>query len=112
MKLKSDLPAAVLCYALSIAIACAQTISGPTLPALIDNGTIVSSRESIDTTSNAHVQEIVNAASTGTTVNKLAKLTGIAPGDRCHRHDVGLRLAMCWASSPEALAPPTMRRSQ
>ena len=42
---------------------------------LTDNGTIISSSESIDATTNSFVTEIANAGSTGTTVNKLAKLT-------------------------------------
>jgi hypothetical protein len=50
--------------------------SAPTASALSDNGTIVSSSESIDLTSNALISEIANASSTGTTLNKLAKLTG------------------------------------
>jgi hypothetical protein len=54
----------------------AQGASPMAPSALSDNGTIVSSSESIDTTTNAHVQEIPNAGSTGTTLNKLAKLTG------------------------------------
>lgn len=44
--------------------------------ALSDNGTIVSSSESFDLTSHAAISEIANASSTGTTVNKLAKLSG------------------------------------
>ena len=44
--------------------------------ALSDNGTIVSSSESIDLTSTSILSEIANAGTTGTTVNKLAKLTG------------------------------------
>lgn len=44
--------------------------------ALSDNGTIVSSSESFDLTSHAALSEIANASSTGTTVNKLAKLSG------------------------------------
>lgn len=44
--------------------------------AISDNGTIVSTTESIDIKSNSIVTEINNAASTGTTINKLAKLTG------------------------------------
>lgn len=41
-----------------------------------DNGTIVSSSESVDVTSNALVSEVANAGTTGTTVNKVAKLNG------------------------------------
>ena len=48
----------------------AMAVSG-----LTDNGTIISSSESIDATTNGFVTEIANAGSTGTTVNKLAKLT-------------------------------------
>lgn len=44
--------------------------------AITDNATIVSSTESVDIVGNAIVSEIANAGSTGTTVNKLAKLTG------------------------------------
>ena len=44
--------------------------------ALSDNGTIVSSSESFDLTSHAAISEIANASSTGTTLNKLAKLSG------------------------------------
>ena len=44
--------------------------------ALNDNGTIIKSTESIDTKTNATVWEIANASSVGTTLNKLAKLTG------------------------------------
>jgi hypothetical protein len=44
--------------------------------AVTDNGTIVKVSESLDVTSNGFVAEIANASSTGTTVNKLAKLTG------------------------------------
>lgn len=53
-----------------------QGTSAIAATAITDNGTIISTSESIDTTSFAHVQEITNAGSTGTTVNKLAKLTG------------------------------------
>jgi hypothetical protein len=41
---------------------------------LTDNGTIVSSSESLDATSNGFVTEIANAGTTGTTANKLAKI--------------------------------------
>src|SRR6266436_3874150 len=44
--------------------------------ALTDNGTIVSSSESVDVTSKAVLMEIANEGSTGTTQNKLVKLTG------------------------------------
>lgn len=44
--------------------------------ALSDNGTIVSSSELIDLTSTSVLSEIANAGTTGTTVNKLAKLSG------------------------------------
>jgi hypothetical protein len=44
--------------------------------ALNDNGTIIKSTESIDTKTNATVWEIANESGTGTTVNKLAFLTG------------------------------------
>src|SRR6185437_1776201 len=44
--------------------------------ALSDNGTIVSSTEPIDLAGKSTISEIANAASTGTTVNKLAKITG------------------------------------
>jgi hypothetical protein len=53
--------------------------SAPVASSITDNGTIVSTSEPIDTTNSAHLQEIANAGSTGTTVNKLAKLTG-SPG--------------------------------
>jgi hypothetical protein len=53
-----------------------QGTSAIATSALTDNGTVVSSSESIDTVNNAHLQEIANAGTTGTTVNKLAKLTG------------------------------------
>jgi hypothetical protein len=43
--------------------------------ALTDNGTIVTSTESIDAKTNGFVTEVSNDGSTGTTVNKLAKLT-------------------------------------
>lgn len=41
-----------------------------------DNGTINTSTESIDLQANAQLTEIANAGTTGTTLNKLAKLTG------------------------------------
>lgn len=41
---------------------------------LTDNGTIVSSSESVDVTSKAVLMEIANAGTTGTTLNALAKL--------------------------------------
>lgn len=41
---------------------------------LSDNGTVVSSSESIDATGKSYITEIANAGTTGTTVNKLAKL--------------------------------------
>lgn len=44
--------------------------------ALTDNGTNVLTSEPIDLTSKSVLSEIANASSTGTTVNKLAKLTG------------------------------------
>ena len=50
--------------------------SAPSVSALSDNGTIVSTSEPINLTSQPLVQEIANAGSTGTTLNKLAKLTG------------------------------------
>lgn len=53
-----------------------QGASAMVASGLSDNGTVVSSSESIDITSHAHVQEIANAGTTGTTLNKLAKLTG------------------------------------
>jgi hypothetical protein len=54
----------------------AQGASPMVASALSDNGSVVSSSESIDITTNAHVQEIANAGTTGTALNKLAKLTG------------------------------------
>ncbi len=53
-----------------------QGASAMTPSALSDNGTIVSTTENIDLTSNAEVTEIANASATGTTMNLLAKLTG------------------------------------
>lgn len=51
--------------------------SSPMAPsALSDNGTLVSSSEPLDLTSKSLVTEIANAGVTGTTVHKLAKLTG------------------------------------
>ena len=50
--------------------------SAPSVSALSDNGTIVSTSEPVNLTSQPLVQEIANASSTGTTLNKLAKLTG------------------------------------
>jgi hypothetical protein len=44
--------------------------------ALTDDGTKVSTTEPIDLTSKSLLVEVANASSTGTTVNKLAKLTG------------------------------------
>ncbi len=46
-----------------------------TASALADNGTIVTSTEPVDVEGNALVTEVANSA-TGTTLNKLAKLTG------------------------------------
>lgn len=48
----------------------------PSISALVDNGTIVTATEPVDVEGNPYVIEVANAASTGTTVNKLAKLTG------------------------------------
>ena len=53
-----------------------NTTSALATSALTDNGTIVSSSEPIDVTSQSVLTEIANASSTGTTVHKLAKLTG------------------------------------
>ena len=53
--------------------------SGPhvlTNSSIIDNGTFISNSESVDLQTNALVSEYSNATSTGTTVNKLVKLTG------------------------------------
>jgi hypothetical protein len=50
--------------------------SSPVVSALSDNGTIVSSTESVSLTTNAAITEIANAGTTGTTLNKLAKATG------------------------------------
>lgn len=51
--------------------------SSPMVPsALTDDGTKVSSSEPVDLTNGALVTEIPNAGTTGTTLNKLAKLTG------------------------------------
>ena len=44
--------------------------------AVSDNGTIVSSSEPVDLTSQPLVQEFANAGTTGTTLSRLAKLTG------------------------------------
>lgn len=48
----------------------------PNLIKLVDTGSLISSSENMDLTSLALLTEIANAGTTGTTVNKLAKLTG------------------------------------
>lgn len=53
-----------------------QGSSAPVASALSDNGTIVSSSESIDIASNAAIQEFANNGSTATVLNKLAIFTG------------------------------------
>jgi hypothetical protein len=53
-----------------------QGASAPVPSALSDDGTKVSSTEELDLTSQPQTTEIANATSTGTTANKIAKLTG------------------------------------
>lgn len=50
--------------------------SAPVASALLDNGTIVASSESVDVQGNAYVVEVPNNSSTATVLNKLAILTG------------------------------------
>jgi hypothetical protein len=64
--------------------------ASPMVPsALSDNGTIVSSTESIDATTMAYAVERPNALSTGTTANKLAKLTGAGTAVLATTSDTG-----------------------
>lgn len=53
-----------------------QGSSAPVASGLTDDGSKVASSEPVDLTSHALVTEIANAGTTGTTLNKLAKLTG------------------------------------
>lgn len=53
-----------------------QGASAPIASALTDDGSKVTTSEPVDLTNHALVTEIANAGTTGTTVNKLAKLTG------------------------------------
>ena len=86
--LTSGTSGGVLCYtgAATLASSSALTAGGllkgggagacPAVSALNDNGTLVTSTETIDAEGNAYAVELANAGTTGTTLNHLAKTAG------------------------------------